>query len=485
MHMVQNPIPKVPGIGPLLIVILVAAMTAACGSKTEPDAAEWAAYARHKEIDKLELLDLLSNRRFADLNTRLEGYQNEFESGDGQDVLLRYALSTFKSTDPEVGARLDEWAESEPASYVAALARAVRYVNLGWLSRGQEFVSLTPDQRMRDMKRYFALAEMELERALELNGRLSVAYGLLIEIAKSGSTGSPARHYLRRGLTAAPNSIQIRIDYLFNLLPWWGGSFAEIRAFIEDSKARLPRGTDLGPLAGFELYVQGKTLARAGQRRQAIMYYDRALEYGDFVTYLIARGDALNREELGDRGLADFDRALEIIPHWPHGLSTRASLLSSMGELDRAEADWALALKLDPLNTIILQARAESLEGQRRYGEALAALRQAEVHGALDFRLHTDRGYINLYFLGDSEAAREDFRKTVELAPHWPEALFHYAQALFDKGAPPHPSCVALEAYETYLAVCRRYGNCNERCVHIATHVMDEHRTKSTQCRAL
>ncbi|MDH3966930.1 MAG: DUF4034 domain-containing protein [Rhodospirillales bacterium] len=469
-------------LGLLLVSILLAALTSACLSKTESDTVEWAAYARHKEIDKLELLELLRERQFAELDTRLEGYQNEFETGNGQDVLVRYALSTFKSTDPQVGALLDEWVDSVPSSYVAALARTVRYMNLGWLSRGQEFVRLTPDQSLRDMERYFALAETEADRALELNSKLSVAYGLLIEMAKSGRTRFRARHYLRQALQAAPNSIQVRIEYLFSLVPWWGGSLEEIRAFIEESKADLPPEIGLGPLEGFEFYVQGQILAREGRPREAIRYYDRALEYGEFVGFLTARGNARKRGQLADRALPDFDRALEIIPNWPGGLSARAGVLSSMGEHDRAEADWTLALKLDPLNTKILHARALWLKRQRRYVEALAVLRQAEVYGALNFRIHFDRGYINLYFIRDTKAAREDFLKAIELAPHVPDARFYYAEALFDRQIWLHPSCDALKAYETYWTVCQRNEKCSERYVHIAKYLMDEHRGTMAQC---
>ena len=184
------------------------------------------------------------------------------------------AFFAFANSDLALEPRFNEWVLRFPESYAAPLARGVYYWNLGWLSRGGDYVRNTLNLRFAEMRNYFSLAVPDLRLAIRLNPKLSVAHGFLISLGKISGAGVSAKRALEAGLRSVPRSAVIRARYLLALLPWWGGSLPEIWYFTERTKREFPDEPRLKSLQGFYDYTLAETLRRKGDGKKALAAWD-------------------------------------------------------------------------------------------------------------------------------------------------------------------------------------------------------------------
>ena len=65
---------------------------------------------------RLELLRLLQERNFDQLEIHLKGYQDDYRAGNISDQVLEQAYYSFASADPELEPDLDAWIAAWPDS---------------------------------------------------------------------------------------------------------------------------------------------------------------------------------------------------------------------------------------------------------------------------------------------------------------------------------------------------------------------------------
>ena len=420
------------------------------------------AAAKHlPPVDKLELLELLKAVQFEELNAQLLKYHGEFESGEASDYRLNYALSAFATTDSEVIEPLNRWVEAYPASEIPLLARSKRNKHLAHIARGEYAISETPRERLNEMGRHLTMAAVDAARAIELNPGATVAYAILIDVAMYKSNSLGRKRLADSGLANAPTSDLIRHAYLGSLLPWWGGSLEEIRAFIIESKTTLPAPVDGYSLDGHEHYVKGLLAVRNGRRKEAMVHFNRALNFGERLIYLLARARNSSVLREGDSGRADFMRSLEFAPQSPGILDAVADFLASNDEFQEAFRLWELALKLDPWNPVILRHRAFHRFRIGKFEHALEDFDRSMVLGALDHRNRFERGRLHLMALEDREAAQTDLEIATRVAPARALYWYHYAEALTEGPNSEAPECRAVQAFERFLELCQEGSDCN------------------------
>ena len=134
---------------------------------------------------------------------------------------------------------------------------------------------------------------------------------------------------------------------------------------------------------------------------------------------LCARGEALLF--FGDeKGVADFDAALESEPAYAPGYLARGKARHSRGEFGEAISDFDHALLLLPKSVEGRMGRAEVLQDMNQFHKALADLGEAIRLLPSDSLLHTSRGtvYIELHEL---EKALIDAETAIAIDPanHW------------------------------------------------------------------
>ena len=85
---------------------------------------------------KHEIVEIATRGDFEALERRLTSLQEAFEADGSGEHRIDRAFNAFKTSDPALKKRLDQWVERYPNSYAALTARSVNQIHLGWLSRG-------------------------------------------------------------------------------------------------------------------------------------------------------------------------------------------------------------------------------------------------------------------------------------------------------------------------------------------------------------
>jgi hypothetical protein len=88
--------------------------------------------------------------------------------------------------------------------------------------------------------------------------KLTVAYAEMIILSSKGRGGRPRAAIAKEGLAVDQASYLVRDNYLGKLMPRWGGSYAQIATFIEDTKHYIDRNPDLRGLLGYGGYARSK-----------------------------------------------------------------------------------------------------------------------------------------------------------------------------------------------------------------------------------
>ena len=405
--------------------------------------------------DNLELVGLLRAGQFEELEARLTAYQKGFETGVVPEETVEVAFWSFGIFDPELESKFALWRLRIPDSYAALLARGIYYKNLGWNSRGTRYAEDTSDERFAEMYDYFSRAITDLNLAIRMHRKLSIAYGALINIAMVSSDLIDKDGTLEAGLRAVPTSISIRHQYLESLVPWWGGSLTEIRIFIERSKNDLPHDQKMKSLEGFYDYIYGKMLGRTGERKEAVKYFDKALSYGEHSAYRFGKGSNYYNLRHYEKARSEFEKILERYPQNVIALGWRAGTYREQTRYDLALADVETAIQLNPFAPQFLRRRAYLLRRQKRYEEAERDLTNALEYGYFDANIHYARGYLYLHKIKNYEKAAIDLKRATLLNPESSKYWYEYASALYHT-----VDCDIIAALNTYLRLCGAGQKC-------------------------
>ena len=329
--------------------------------------------------DKLEFLQMLKGAKFEQLDHQVSTYQRayEAESVHEREKLVRFSLSSFRSTDPTLEPLLNQWIEQMPSSYVARLARGRYYLHLGSSSRGVASARETSRARMTRMQGYFTKSVQDYRSALSLNSKLSVAYAALIQMAMVFGDRKRIDDFAQQAFKIDPYSFEVGSSVVFSLQPKWGGSLVAMKVFVRKMEKHVSKNPALAALRGYFFFTEADMRAIYGKRNEAIPFYNRAVQSGAHWRLIYARGR--NYYYLGaySKALTDFDHALELWPQHPWPLSLRAAIHTRAGNLTQAINDLNLALKLDPLNSEARWARAMALAKQGRAEGALEDIENA------------------------------------------------------------------------------------------------------------
>jgi tetratricopeptide (TPR) repeat protein len=117
--------------------------------------------------------------------------------------------------------------------------------------------------------------------------------------------------------------------------------------------------------------------------------------------------------------------------------------LLAAGDPVGAEEASRMALRLDPFDTDALEAQALTLQQQRKYEEAAAALREAIERDPNNYFPYLLLGGVQVA-MDDPDAAVESYRDVLELNPNATSASVYMAQALLSQDK-------MQEAKEEYL----------------------------------
>jgi tetratricopeptide (TPR) repeat protein len=279
---------------------------------------------------------------------------------------------------------LDSWAEARPDSWGAFTARGRRWVDAGYAHRGSAFANKVTEAQWSAMRDAFARAEIDLNRALELEPDGFVAYGTVIHMLMSSGNSDQIRERLDSLLARDPYNFGVRWNAMKSLSPYWGGSIEEMRQVASDAQRFADVNPRLRKLPGYAEAEAASIDWRAKRYREAARGYRRALAHGADSNWYAQLADCQAemgawrklietsdewiadlgeigwprqwrgraRAELGDLAgaLEDLDQAHAQAPQSARTLRLRGQVRMRSGRLPEAAEDFRLALEIEPGN---------------------------------------------------------------------------------------------------------------------------------------
>jgi len=180
--------------------------------------------------------------------------------------------------------------------------------------------------------------------------------------------------------------------------------------------------------AGSYQYFKGNERLQSGDFQGAVNALTKALAKDpENFGALLNRGLAYENLKQYDKALADYDRAIAIVPAFGRAYHNRGHVHSKMAQYERAVADYDEALK--NANNVVIEAQGEIVEVDKAAvhydrGNALYELKKLDEAVAsytsaiaIDGRFapaYNNRGVVR-FELGDKPAACADRTKACEL----------------------------------------------------------------------
>lgn len=208
------------------------ASTEAASASTDPSSP----LSPAQKAARRESLELLQAGRYAELDARMNGFQQAYRARALDDLELVREFAAFARTDSLLQANLDAWVQGYPSSYAARLARGIYYFKCGVVTRGKKYIDRTPAEQIRGMKVYLTQARQDLLASLPLDAMPLISYRYLIVIGMEFGEHDSNRDWLAKATALDPDSIVIRRPYMISLETRWGGSLDAMQEFLDASR---------------------------------------------------------------------------------------------------------------------------------------------------------------------------------------------------------------------------------------------------------
>jgi tetratricopeptide (TPR) repeat protein len=309
-------------------------------------------------IDRLAVRRLLLTRSYDTLDLVLSAYADSVVRDYRLEYRLFDAYAAFEVPMPSLEPRLTQWVERRPTSAAALLARGTYLIAAGWHARGSKFAGKTKRGQFIGMANYFRRASADFNAALRIAPNSIVAYRALMSISMNESDSATSRELLDRGLKIQPYSFRLRAFYIETLLPRWGGSYAAMTRFAEESAPYAARNPRIRALGGYVYWDRGRVLEKEGRKAEAIEAYGRAMQYGDLWLFRFERGELYFYADKNKEAAEDLTRVLVQYPQHADALYERSWVTYVMGidasepakgaDFVQAFSDIEMSVALDP-----------------------------------------------------------------------------------------------------------------------------------------
>lgn len=144
----------------------------------------------------------------------------------------------------------------------------------------------------------------------------------------------------------------------------------------------------------------------------------------------IKRGNAYSSIGEHDKAIADYDQAIKLKPNYAKAYYNRGKLYVEADEYDKAIEDFSVAISLEPEHADAYGCRGTLYSEKGEYDKAIGDFSIEIKLRPDDAETYYDRGKI-YGEKGEYDKAIEDFSKAVELNPEFPEVYATRALAYF------------------------------------------------------
>lgn len=295
-----------------------------------------------------QVLELLEKRDYAALERLLGGYQWAFEADSDGSRPLEIAFGSFGKVPRSGEPALHEWVAKHPTSYAALVARAAYYHAQGLDARGGRFIKDTPAENVETMRFYMDKARRDLGRSLKLTQKPYLSRVMLMVIARTSGSRRGVRPQYLEAVKLAPQSVELRLAYMTSLEPRWGGSYAEMEAFVAESRAHLKDPGAAARLAARIPAYRAHERQREKDYAQALQLYDESIALYDDAGTLCERSYVLSQLKRDAEALADVKLALSKTRGNRYCLERAVSAATRSGATEDTIGVLTLVIEADP-----------------------------------------------------------------------------------------------------------------------------------------
>jgi tetratricopeptide (TPR) repeat protein len=300
-------------------------------------------------VDVPGLRSLLYHKRFAELTSHFEQFQAAFEADPRKEYWPMDAADAFDSSEPQLNEPLDAWVKATPGSFAPYLARGTHLVSVGYASRGGRWAKDTASEDFAAMGKALNLGIADLDKALALRPHLVAALRRKIVALRADCDMPGMKQALDSALAFCPSCYQVRVAYIYAILPRWCGSYEEMAAFAHyRDDGSNPR---MRFLPGYVDMDQADLLMLDKRYSEALQAIQRACQLGDQWEFLLKRAEIEEWLDQDETALADLNRALELRPGNAGLLFARALQEGRMNHWELAGRDLLEGLRRNPTDT--------------------------------------------------------------------------------------------------------------------------------------
>jgi tetratricopeptide (TPR) repeat protein len=324
--------------------------------------------------DPAALGDAARSGRYPELEGTLDVLLQAYADDPGCEEHLWTAFGALARVPLE---SLDRWAAERSDSWAAFTARGGHYLDSGYASRGEKLARDVTDEQWDGMRKAFARAGADLQRAVELRPDGFVAYGYAIGVFRASGGGEPIAEWLGALLTRDPLNRGVRERAMQALTPNWGGSLEEMEEVAEQAQPFAERNPRLRILAGYPIVAEANLAWRDGDLARAAAGYRRGLAYGDLWLWHNGLAKLLDKQREWRALKAHADAWLALGNADPAPWMWRSRALLALGNPGGALEDADHALTLTPQDPYLLRLRGDALGRLGRLADSLAAFEAA------------------------------------------------------------------------------------------------------------
>ena len=394
-----------------------------------------------------ELLDLLRNKKFLELDRRIEGIATDFDDGNVSHTELNHALQLMAVIDPHLEVLFKEWVNTTK-SWSAYLATSRYMDRMSWQWRGSSFIHLVPLKNREKFAELQAIAREYHQSAKQDNARDFMWHDDRISFAKNSSSKFKAQ-YIEEAITAFPDSQAIYSAAIDAQHEKWGGNKFKRQELIQKS-IQLSEGEYSGtPASAYKYFAY----AAADDRdyTNAVSYIKKAIELQpNRIGYYYSLFRYYEHLDQDKQAIAALDI---VLAHWPsnsYALQRRASINTDLKRYDLAKKDMETFFSFSPYHR---KANIIALDLYTKIGDKEAS--DLAFERATYFTEHDPAQWVKLayyarYNLKNHTLATEYYNKALALEERHVGANYSLA-TLYNE----QKSCKMVHNIYGYLQGCQ------------------------------
>ena len=295
-----------------------------------------------------QIIGLLGKQDYAELERVLGGHQWAFEADSTSSLQLENAFAAFRKVPRSGEPALNEWVAKHPGSYAAFTARGSYYYAQALDARGTAFLKDTADENVEAMRAYMDKARRDLERSLKLTQKPYVSRLVLMGAARTGGGRRGAKVQYAEAVKLAPQSVELRLAYMSNLEPRWGGNYDDMETFVTESRAELKDPAAADRVAARVPAYRAHELQRKKNFDAALHLYDQSIALHSEARTLCERSYVYSQLKRDVEAFADVKLALSKARDIRYCLERAVSAAARLDASDDVIAVLGLVIEVDP-----------------------------------------------------------------------------------------------------------------------------------------